>query len=379
MISKEKRIITVLVINFAFFLLEIIVGYSLHSLVLIADSFHMLNDIVSLLIAYWAIKIKKSKQADSRYTYGWLRAEVLGALINSVFLIALCFIILIESVQRFFFPVSIKNPEMILIVGIIALLSNCIGLILFHNHSHTKSKPVPVYSIELKNNDTMVKSDFQIKNNFEKNDIIFNHKTKRGDTKSLNLHGVFLHILGDAFSNMGVILTGLFIWKSTYSWKNLVDPISSLILCVIIFSTTWPLCSRASKILLQATPSDINSEQIINEILKLPLVKSIHDFHVWNLDESILISSMHLALNQSKIQIAENNSMSEDFIEKTTFLKLVSDVREVLHKFGIHSATIQPEFTKLIDNNTNVIKYGQSNKETCFVDELINCDMVICK
>ncbi|EEQ40442.1 hypothetical protein CLUG_04570, partial [Clavispora lusitaniae ATCC 42720] len=135
--GKEIRIMSLLALDTVFFLLEAIIGYSVHSLALIADSFHMLNDIISLIIALWAVKVKKSKPADGKYTYGWQRAEILGALINAVFLLALCFTIVIEAIQRFFDPQEIAQPKLVLVVGVAGLLSNGVGLVLFHEHGHS--------------------------------------------------------------------------------------------------------------------------------------------------------------------------------------------------------------------------------------------------
>ncbi|KAF6008337.1 hypothetical protein HII13_004122 [Brettanomyces bruxellensis] len=124
-----------------FFLLEIIIGYLVNSLALIADSFHMLNDIISLSVALWAVNVAKNRVADAKFTYGWLRAEILGALVNGVFLVALCFTIFIEAIQRFIQPPVITNPKLILFVGTIGLISNIVGLFLFHDteHSHDNS------------------------------------------------------------------------------------------------------------------------------------------------------------------------------------------------------------------------------------------------
>ncbi|KHC55308.1 cation diffusion facilitator family transporter, partial [Candida albicans P60002] len=137
--SKEIRIVALLILDTVFFLLEAIIGYTVHSLALIADSFHMLNDIISLIIALWAVRVKNTKPADGKYTYGWQRAEILGALINAVFLLALCFTIIMDSIQRFFEPQEISNPKLILIVGIAGLVSNGVGLVLFHEHGHSHS------------------------------------------------------------------------------------------------------------------------------------------------------------------------------------------------------------------------------------------------
>lgn len=102
--SKQVKIISLLLLDTVFFGIEITTGYLSHSLALIADSFHMLNDIISLVVALWAVNVAKNRNPDSTYTYGWKRAEILGALINAVFLIALCVSILIEALQRIIAP-----------------------------------------------------------------------------------------------------------------------------------------------------------------------------------------------------------------------------------------------------------------------------------
>ena len=147
--NKEIRIAALLVLDTVFFLLEAIIGYSVHSLALIADSFHMLNDIISLIIALWAVRVKNTKPADGKYTYGWQRAEILGALINAVFLLALCFTIVIDAIQRFFEPAVITQPKLILVVGIAGLCSNGVGLVLFHEHGPVSYTHLDVYKRQL--------------------------------------------------------------------------------------------------------------------------------------------------------------------------------------------------------------------------------------
>jgi zinc transporter 1 len=125
-------------------------GYAVGSLALVADSFHMLNDVMSLIVALYAIKLS-GQQSDHRYTYGWHRAEILAALTNGVFLLALCFSIFLEAIGRFFsnpgtslvlsllcIPphtfIEISNGKLVVIVGSLGLASNIVGLFLFHGN-----------------------------------------------------------------------------------------------------------------------------------------------------------------------------------------------------------------------------------------------------
>ncbi|KAF7370316.1 Cation efflux protein [Mycena sanguinolenta] len=131
-VSRSTKIKILLAIDIVFFFVELISGYVVGSLALVADSFHMLNDVMSLIVALYAIKLTSQSATDSRYSYGWHRAEILAALINGVFLVALCFSIALEAMERFFSTPEISNPKLVVIVGGFGLASNLVGLFLFH-------------------------------------------------------------------------------------------------------------------------------------------------------------------------------------------------------------------------------------------------------
>lgn len=134
--SKSTRISIMLGIDVTFFLVELISGFLVHSLALMADAFHMLNDIISLLVGLWAVNLSNKATTD-KYSYGWLRAEILGAFFNAVFLIALCVSIVLEAVTRLFEPPEISNPQLILIVGCLGLTSNLVGFVVLGGHGHS--------------------------------------------------------------------------------------------------------------------------------------------------------------------------------------------------------------------------------------------------
>lgn len=362
--GKEIRICSLLALDSVFFLLELIIGYMSHSLALIADSFHMLNDIISLLVALWAVDVAKNRNPDASYTYGWKRAEILGALINAVFLIALCFAILIEALQRLISPPVIENPKLVMYVGIAGLLSNLVGLVLFHDHGHSHGHShggsgehdeeaaghshSHFYQSADGSEDSRASIDHSSTNIHEvwpqavverfsnegtallgakKGDNALKKKSKKA-VRSLNMHGVFLHVLGDALGNVGVIVAALFIWKTDYSWKFYCDPVVSLVITVIIFSSAIPLSRKCSRILLQATPSTISADAVQREVLSVPGVRSVHDFHIWNLTESFFIASLHVQIDSTPAQ----------------FSTIAKSIRSIFHNHGIHSATVQPEF-----------------------------------
>ncbi|KAL7620640.1 Zinc resistance conferring protein [Parahypoxylon ruwenzoriense] len=133
--SKTTRISIMLAIDIVFFLVELISGLVVHSLALTADAFHMLNDVISLIIGLWAVTVAK-RATTNKFSYGWVRAEILGAFFNAVFLIALCITIILEALTRFIEPQEVSNPKLILIVGCFGLLSNLAGFLVLGGHGH---------------------------------------------------------------------------------------------------------------------------------------------------------------------------------------------------------------------------------------------------
>jgi solute carrier family 30 (zinc transporter), member 1 len=156
------------------------------------------------------------------------------------------------------------------------------------------------------------------------------HGHSHGD---LNMKGVFLHVMGDALGNIGVIASALFIWLTRYTWRYYVDPAVSLVITIIILASAIPLCKAASRILLQAMPIHLSKDEIKADIEMLPGILSCHHIHIWQLSDTKIVASLHI---QVDYELEGAGSAS--------YMHLVKQVRRCLHGFGIHSSTIQPEF-----------------------------------
>ncbi|KAM5533114.1 hypothetical protein V8D89_013257 [Ganoderma adspersum] len=431
--SRETRIILLLVIDVCFFFIELIVGYAVGSLALVADSFHMLNDVLSLVVALYAIKLTNQTHTDSRYSYGWHRAEILAALVNGVFLLALCFSIFLEAIERFFSTPEISNPRLVVLVGSLGLASNIVGLFLFHEHGHdhghkhgkespSVSKPPSIHS-ELEDGQTTPRAtltspiprtksrersasysslyghpaatrasfvqaaqdvararspspsrsrvrsrshadhvhengvrdesavdDAEERQIFTESTPLLSNDVDSGRSSphslhadaghshgrhgghghshgSMNMRALVLHVMGDALGNVGVISTGLIIWLTTLSWKYYFDPIISLVITVIIFSSALPLVRSTAFILLQGVPATVSLEETRDAILAVDGVLSVHELHIWQLSENKLVASVHVMASR-----------------KHDFMPIATKIRKVLHDRGVHSSTIQPEY-----------------------------------
>lgn len=132
---KRGRLLCMLSLTFGFFIVEVVVSRMTASLAMLSDSFHMLSDVIALAVALIAERFAQMTQSTATNTYGWIRAEVMGALVNAVFLTALCFTILLEAVERYTIPHEIENPRAVIWVGAAGLLVNLLGLFLFHEHA----------------------------------------------------------------------------------------------------------------------------------------------------------------------------------------------------------------------------------------------------
>lgn len=127
--SRSARIICMLVLTTTYFVVELVIGLTTNSLALLADSFHMISDVLALLVALVAIRYAKL-QSNSKYTYGFQRAELLGALSNGIFLLALCLTIAVDAIVRLARPEKINNPRMVFIVGMVGLAGTSLLLLL---------------------------------------------------------------------------------------------------------------------------------------------------------------------------------------------------------------------------------------------------------
>jgi solute carrier family 30 (zinc transporter), member 1 len=459
----------------------------------------MLNDVLSLCVGLWAVRVANTGSSNM-YTYGWQRAETLGALVNGVFLVALCLSIFLEAIQRFVEPQVVTNPKLVLIVGCMGLASNIMGLFLFHDHGHSHgeegehphshgSDPVSIaeegHAHAHKDTETRAVQDqsgsvadvlpqvkvagFQPSRSHDftksdednttlstttttptrkstgatadihprhsrrrtsgsfgrgfgsvdnlhihpasfRNDIIQaskleespeseteeeealldddgspnetshifangigspksspqkyatygslskrrsydyshadHHHNQPKDTSGghghghghshgdLNMRGVFLHVLGDALGNIGVIASALIIWLTTFPGRYYFDPGISLVITVIILWSAIPLCRAASRILLQAVPMGMSIDEIRADIEALDRVIEAHHLHVWQLSDTKLVASLHV-----KVDCEVQGSGSQ------SYMHLAREIRRCLHGYGIHSSTIQPEFT----------------------------------
>ncbi|XP_072942203.1 proton-coupled zinc antiporter SLC30A1 isoform X2 [Epargyreus clarus] len=359
--GKKCRLLSMLWLTGTFFFVELIVGYVTNSMALVADSFHMLSDVAALVIAFLSVKMSPKKW--SKNTFGWARAEVLGALVNAVFLVALCFSITVEAVQRFIKVEVIHQPQLLVVVGTLGLLLNIVGLFLFHehgsSHGHTHGGVPPPSNVrhltELVNSNADMALGHATADMEETDEMVPPRPDKQSkqappaaDSGNLNMKGVFLHVLSDALGSLIVVCSALVVWMTDWKYRYYIDPALSIVLVILILASVWPLLRESALILLQTVPTHIQVDAIQRRLLeKVDGVLAVHEFHVWQLAGDRIIASAHIRCR----------NLSE-------YMKIAEKVKEFFHNEGIHSTTIQPEFVELpLDGNE--IMSGASAEAPC--------------
>jgi len=270
--TGKHNLALALAITGSWFVIELIGGLYANSLALLADAAHMLTDLAALGLSLFALKISARPATDSK-TYGYLRAEILAALANGIFLILIAIYIFYESYQRLRAPEEVKSGTM-LVVAATGLLANIVTAALLF----------------------------------------------RSRDENLNLRGAFLHVLGDTLGSVGAIVAGLLmLFRHWY----LADPIVSAVVGALILYSSWKLVSESVDVLLEGTPRHLNISNILNDLRQLNGVSSVHDLHVWSITSGLTAMSCHVVL-KPKVDAGEalatsNRLMREKYgIEHTT-------------------------------------------------------------
>uniref|UniRef100_A0A8C8S9E9 Solute carrier family 30 member 1 n=1 Tax=Pelusios castaneus TaxID=367368 RepID=A0A8C8S9E9_9SAUR len=256
---RRVRLLCMLALTFLFFVVEVVVSRITASLAMLSDSFHMLSDVMALVVALVAVRFAQRTRATHKNTFGWVRAEVMGALVNAVFLTALCFTILLEAIERFTEPHEIQQPLVVIGVGAAGLLVNLLGLCLFHQHgggghghshggghSHShgggrgkaeRASGEGDAALRKEETSTLVgncsssngvnqeklafvgenptSSDAELQVNGSIGHHSLDIEDEEDSSGQLNMRGVFLHVLGDALGSVIVVVNALVFY---FSW-----------------------------------------------------------------------------------------------------------------------------------------------------------------
>ena len=279
--KSKKTLYVTLFLTLFFALMELFGGLFSNSLSLVGDSFHMFSDVLALGASMVAIYFEAKKPTE-KFTYGFLRLEVVVAFLNGIVLMLISVGMIYESVIRFFNPKEIDFGSMFFISLVGLIFNIVITWILF---SSTKKE------------------------------------------NNINIKSAMLHFLGDLLNSVGVIISSIIIYFTNFVY---IDIIMSVVISVIIFTGGYKISKEAFFILMEAVPSEVDLNTLRNELLNIDGIKNIHELHVWKNDNEEISFTAHILL---------------DNYEKHNNYRIINEIKEKLTVYDIFHMTVQIENT----------------------------------
>ena len=279
----QKKLLWTILLNIFISVSQAFGGIISGSMALLSDAAHNFSDVISLIISYIANNLATKKEQTLDKTFGYKRAEIVAALINSTILIVLAFFLIFEAIQRFNQPKEITG-NYIIYLAILSIFLNIASVII-------------------------------LKSSAENN---------------LNIKSVYVNLLSDVLTSLIVLIGGLLIkYKNWY----IVDPILTLIIAGYLLYVSWDILKESISIMMQFAPKNINLFEVEKAVTTLPSVKNMHHVHIWRLNDVEYHLEAHIEFNKD-IKLSEFDEIC-DRIEK-----ILSD------KFSINHTNIQPEWKR---------------------------------
>ncbi|ELU06402.1 hypothetical protein CAPTEDRAFT_112400 [Capitella teleta] len=290
----SRNLFFFLLLNLSMAFVELSYGVWTNCLGLISDSFHMFFDCTALLAGLAASVISKWK-ANEKFSYGYVRCEVLAGFCNGLFLLFIAFFIFSEAVERFFEPPEVKHDRLFL-VSLLGLIVNLVGIFVFqhggHGHSHGGGGGGHGHS----HGGTLA---YPLPHGHAHSHSHNNHGHSHGDmnaSQSKIFQGVFLHILADTLGSVGVIVSSLLIHY--FGWM-VADPICSMFIATLIGFSTIPLLSDSIGVLMQRQPPSLDDQLpgCYHRISQLDGVYSVQEPHFWTLCSDLYCGAVKLEVD----------------------------------------------------------------------------------
>lgn len=330
------RFLLMLCLTGTFMVVEMAVGLITHSLALQADAFHMISDVLALIIGYVATRLARRTRTATA-SYGFARMTTVGALINAVFLLSTCLSISLEAFQRLGVSINAETVngsdggagetarsddelQLLMIVGGCGLAVNVLGIIIFsvghgggggHGHSHGGGHG----------------HSHGGGHGHSHGGHGHSHGGGGSGGMSSNIKGVLAHVIGDALGSVAVIISGLIMRYTTWPHRGLADPLCSLFIVLIISVGVIPLLKHSLITVLQMVPLGFDLMLLQSKIASVHGVLAVHDLHVWQLEEGRLVASVHVVVDR-----------------RAAYATVLDDIKLLLHNAGVHASTVQPEY-----------------------------------
>jgi cobalt-zinc-cadmium efflux system protein len=271
-----RAFVLAIALNAAFVVIEFFYGFVANSTALMADAGHNLSDVLGLVLAWGAALLTKTA-TTRRFTYGLRGSSILAALLNALLLMVACGAIGWEAVLRFAHPEPVAGTT-VSIVAAIGVLVNGFSAWLF----------------------------------------------MAGGKEDINVRGAYQHMAADAALSLGVVVSGLVVMQTGWSW---LDPLVSVVIVVIIVAGTWSLLKESLQMALAGVPAGVDAKEVTAFLAAQPGVTEVHDVHIWAMSTTETALTAHLV-------------MPAGYPGDATLDDLVGHLRE---DFAIHHCTLQVE------------------------------------
>lgn len=234
-------------LNVVFVVIEVFYGIVADSLALITDAGHNLSDVLGLLLA-WGASFLAGKQPSARRTYGFSRATILASMFSGLLLLTAVAVIGWEAVNRFITPAKPAGGTIMAVAGIGVLINTITAWFFVAGKDH-----------------------------------------------DLNIRGAYLHMASDALVSLGVVISGFVIWKFGLKW---FDPLSSLLIAMVIFWSTWGLLRDSLNLAIDAVPRGMDPVEIRAWLSAQAGVEDMHDLHIWPMSTTETALTAHLVMSK---------------------------------------------------------------------------------
>lgn len=326
-----------------FMTIEFFGGYIAGSLAIMTDAAHLLSDLSGFVISMLSLYIAL-RPANQTLTYGYHRAEIIGAMTSILIIWILTVYLIIEAIHRLYNPQPIRGFIMMGIAFIGLLFNLIMGKILTENNLPNAFESAGDDEA-LRQEEYRALEDMQDQNNYNVSDmkeetkyISFDDKTN-GEKKDLTatkenkdksddnpvLRAAVIHIIGDMIQSAGVLVAAItvYIFEDTHPGVIIVDPICTFIFAIIVLSTSIPVTRDCISVLMESAPASIQCDKLIDELMNIDDIVDIHDVHVWSLSLGKPALSAHYLSNAPQ--------------------RTLEAATKICKKYGIYHTTIQVE------------------------------------
>jgi cobalt-zinc-cadmium efflux system protein len=242
-------------------IVEFVGGWWSNSLALASDAAHMLTDIGAMLLSLFALWVAR-RPITLSMSFGYHRAEILGALISGLLIWLISGFLIYEAVMRMQNPPEVEGP-VVFVVATIGLLANIVSMKFLSSAKDS----------------------------------------------NINVRAAYLHLLTDCLGSIGTIIAGAILWAT--GWKP-IDPIITVVFAGLMILSSWNLVKESVGVLMQSTPPHIDPAEVQFDLQGIPGVQESHDLHIWTVSSGKLALSVHLISTNSESVLQASNQLLEE-------------------------------------------------------------------